>query len=265
MATATLKPHLESGGIEGSEVESYVTSATAHYLVVGLTATDTSIIEEALNATNIPANASYMPGNTNLIVTRRDVRINSQDPTKAEVSIQYQSIGEANATFIFSGGTSLTQINTQTDRYGNQITVSHTYGSDPDPEYSGQTLTQGGDLPVLMPQTTLTATGRLPVAYPLEVSQFWVGSMNGNFWASGNPYTWLCTRADFRAIDLALTRPAVWEFTFEFQHKLDTWIPYAFFVDPRTGKPPAGIVIGTGTKLIDWYGIIDFNVIFGNT
>jgi len=263
MASVTARPIVSN--LSATEEESIVSSLVCEYMVTGLTSDTTYILQEALLTSGVPQPASYAPGDYNMILCNRYPSLIEGTTDSVLVRCEYKSIAEARSTFIFSGGTSLVQITTQVDIYGNLIEVAHTFPAEADPDYSGQTKFQGGDVPVMIPQTTLTCVGRLPVDFPDEISRYWTGSYNSQFWAGSPAYTWLCTRCDFVGKDLALNRQHYWEFTWEFQHNPQTWIPIAIYTDPRSGKPPADLVYGTGYKEVEWYGLIDFNELFPNT
>jgi len=253
--------------VECNEEESIVATARTEYIVSGLVSTTAYVVEEALGTAGVPQPASYFPGDYNLILCNRTAKVIDDTARIVSVVCEYRSIAEARATFIFSGGTSLTQITTQNDIYGNQLYVQHTFpADDPDPNhFPGEVIYQGGDVPVMIPQTTLSAVGRLPVDYPDEISRYWVGSLNSTYWAGSAPYTWLCTRCDFVGKDLALNRQHWWEFTWEFQFNPQGWIPVVFFTDPVSGKPPQDLVPAYGYKNVEWYGYIDYNELFPNT
>lgn len=249
---------------EAVEEEGHVVSVTRKFIGTGAaSSTLAALTNEAFTSSSFPSRGDTLPGNTNLVCTGRRVRLLTNSNRSIEITCQYLPLGQSKSTFIFSGSTTLSQDATQLDRYGNQIYVSHTFpNDDPDEDYAGETKNQGIDLTVFMPQTTLTATGQLQVAYPDYVSRYWVGAMNGTFWAGADPYYWMCTRVDFSPLDVGFGRFRYWEFTFEFQHRQTGWIPQIFYIDPRTGKPPINIVPNVGAKYIDWYSAIDYNYLF---
>ena len=223
--------------------------------------TDSQVMWECLVHPGLPNAADYAPGNTNLRCLGRQVRLLRNSTHQAEVICEYTPIGKSQGLFIFSGGTSLAQASTQVDRFGNQISVSHTWPED-DEDFPLKTHIQGLDMNVLQPQTTLQASGQLQVAYPDWVSRLWTGSMNSSVWAGAAPCEWMCTRVDFSPLDVGWGRLRQWQFTFEFQHCITGWIPQTWFIDQRTGKPPVGIIPGIGIKSVDWYGLLDFNYLF---
>lgn len=247
--------------LSGNELEGHVESATRTFYATGGASTNAAIILEAYAASGIPIAGEWFPGNTNLVCTGRRVELLPGCNRNVKIVCQYVRLGMTKSGFIFSGSTQLGQVNTQLDKFGNQVYVSHTWAGD-DNDWPSQTHLQGMDQSLLIPQSTLTATGQLQVAWPDQVARVWAGSMNSTYW-SGSPATyWMCTRVDFSGLDVGLGRLRWWEFTFEFQFSPAGWQPRVFFVDPRTGKPPSSLVPGLGYKFIDWYGLLDFTSIF---
>lgn len=254
--------------IELVEEEGVYTGLTRKFLVTNIPTTypDTRRLADAMTQAGLPTNGSWAPGNSNLICTGRRVKMAPDSNTQAIVTCSYQPVAQSKSTFIFSGGTQLTQTITQNDIYGNQLSVSHTFpGDDNDADYAGQTKVQGASAPALIPSTTMTATGQLVVDYPDAVSRYYVGSMNSSYWAGSAPHYWMCTRCDFEGKAVGFGQSHVWQFTFEFQHQYTGWPFQIWYTDPRTGRPPADLVPGTGIKDVDWYGEIDFNYLFPNT
>jgi len=247
--------------LEASELEGHVDSATRKFYGTGAISTDAQVLLEAFAAAGVPRAGDVFPGHSNLVCTGRRVRLLRNSPRNVEIVCNYQRLGLTRSGFIFSGSTQLGQVNTQLDRFGNQVFVAHTY-PESDPNYPSQTHLQGMDQSVLMPQTTLTATGQLQVAYPDFVSRIWTGSMNSTFWGGAEPGYWMCTRVDFSPLDVGWGRFRWWEFTFEFQMAITGWPVRIYFVDPTTGKPPTNLIPGVGYKIVDWYGEIDYNTLF---
>lgn len=247
--------------LEASETEGHIDFLRRGFVAEGAAGDTMTVLWEALNAVGIPRAGETAPGNTNLVCVGRQVKLLPNCTKNLKVVCEYRPLGDTNSNFIFSGGTSLAQASTQVDRFGNQISVGHTWPSD-DPDFPSKTHLQGLDMNVLQPQTTLSAVGQLQVAYPDYVSRLWVGSMNATVWAGANPFEWMCTACDFKPLDVGYGRLRRWQFRFEFQHALTGWVPETFFIDQRTGKPPFGLIPGYGIRQVDWYGQLDYNVLF---
>lgn len=271
MATATLDGMLDLAATEEFGV---VTQLTRSAQVTGLNQTNSSALAAALSASGMPAVGSTAPGNENLVLVRRIPRIRESSPDVADVTLEYvarryaafnywSGLGINNGSlFTWSGGTNLNQTTTQLDRNGNQVTVSHTFAeSDPDPAYAGETKTQGADVPVRIPNSTVVGRGMLRASYPDVISKGFAGYLNSNVWAGERPYTWQCVSVDWDPVDTTLI-PRLFEFTFTFEHDPFTHLPQVFYRDERTGRAPDGIASGTGYKYVDFYPAMDFNRFF---
>jgi hypothetical protein len=180
--------------------------------------------------------------------------------------VEYGTVADFANTFIFSGGASLQQKQTDVDYYGNRISLSYTYPNDyPNEELRGQVYTTAINETVSVPHLTMTATGSLYVEYPNEIALTWLNKVNSTFWAGAPPYYWLCTACNFRGRDIGLGRAHLWEFDWTFEFNPESWIVVAKIRDPNTGTIPDDVVDGVGVKTVDWYQPYDFNIIFGNT
>lgn len=247
--------------LEVVESHGVVQSLKRSYTLYDLDPTTTAgVMWQALTHPGLPVDGSLAPGDSNLVCSGRQARLVPNCNTKAEVVVTYEPIGQANR-FIFSGGGSLTNTRTQVDRFGNEVVCAHQWPED-DPDWPNKVDLQPIDLNVMQPQKTLVATGPLYVAYPDQVVDLWVGSMNSAAWAGRGPYEWLCTSCEFNPMRVGYGQARKWMFTFQFQHDFTTWVPQVFFTDPRTNKPAYGLVPGVGTRYIDWYGLLDFNILF---
>lgn len=247
--------------LEATESNGVVESMRRTYLVTGIDASSgPNLLWQALNVSGIPKYGQLATGDSNLVCSGRQVKVLNNSKTQCEVFVEYRALGSADR-FIFSGGTALTSTVTQVDAYRNQVVVGHQWPED-DADWPNKIDVQPIDLSVMQPQSTLVATGPLEVAYPDHVSRLWTGAMNSAAWSSASPYEYLCTRVDWTPMDVGFGRSRKWMFRFEFQHDYTTWVPQVFFTDPRTNKPAANLIPGIGQRYIDWYGLLDFNVLF---
>lgn len=247
--------------LEVVESHGVVQSLKRGYLLSGLDeTTGPGLMWQALNYSGLPVDGSLASGDSNLVCVGRQARPLPNCNTKAEVVVSYEPMGSANR-FIFSGGGSLNSTRTQVDRYGNELVVAHQWPSD-DEDWPDKVDIQPIDLNVMQPQKTLVATGPLYVSYPDQVVDLWLGSMNSTGWAGRGPYEWMCVNCEFSPMRVGYGQARKWMFTFQFQHDFTTWIPQVFFTDPRTNKPAYNLTPGVGTRYVDWYGILDFNILF---
>lgn len=236
---------------------------TRQVLVTGLAATDFEVLFDALDAAGVPAIGSSPTGYGNLVLVRRNPTLVPDNKSSVNVTLEYVSKRDAGYDFTFSGGGSLRQITTSIDLAGNDLYVTHTFPVDPNPDYSEQTLSQGGQAQVLMPDVDLQATGILAEDYPHRLVAYWEGAINSTTWIGSAPYTWMVVNVTFNPHDMGAT-PKTWEFTFQFQFNNEPygWRPRYYFIDPRTARQPINLVEGEGKKTLVWYSARDFNTLF---
>jgi hypothetical protein len=241
-------------------------------LVNGLTATDYSAMMDALTAAGVPVYGDVLTEAPNLKLTTREVRM--LDNKMAEVTLSYepnvfQQKFEESAKA--SGEASLNQVQTNKDKNGDTITISHTYpnlgnslGEEPDADHANKTFTQGGQIDYLQPQLVLKFSGTMQSSNAVALALSVIGKVNDDTWMEGSAKQWLCTGCGFKVINSSAS-PIEYEFNLEFQYNPDGWDPTVIFADDRTGKPPEGLVAGTGYKTVERYEPIDFDATFGIT
>jgi hypothetical protein len=264
MATAQLDTLRD---IRVTKERGYATSLTRSVIITGLTSTTgTAIANEILTATNMPASGSAVAIGTNLLfLDKIDAQVIEGEKTSATATLEYRrrelSYESGGTTPTLRGGTALKQVTTAKDRQGNPIVLEHTFPSD-HPMYAGQTLTQGGEISVLVPMSTLYGEYVSTSSSAGSVTQAWAGYVNSDSWQGGAPRTWMCTDVRAELVD-GTTSPAWWRFAFTFEYDDQTWDndTTAVFVDPTYGKPVADFVDGQGIKKIQYYPARNF----GNT
>ena len=238
---------------------------TRRCVVTGLTETDPQILSTALGVSGVPIVGSSPTGFANLVCVRREARLADNCKTVVWIDCHYVSQAEARINPIAEGGTSVLQIETQTDRNRRQITVEHEFPAD-DPDYGtasdwgGEPIVQGGSISVFTTRPALSFTFLMAHDNPVSLSQNWASRINWRTWYNGGPLFWMCTRAEYKLHD-ASTDPYTYEWFFDFAYNNNTWIPKVVFIDPRTGKPPDDLT-GAGYKSVDWYLTRDFNELF---
>jgi len=249
------------------EQEGVVVSMTRVFMVTGLTATGLPTPQQqAFVASGIPQHGDSAPGNTNLKVHQRTYEMVRDTPTAAMVTVDYKTVADWANSFVFSGGSSIQQRQTDVDRLGNRIILSWTYPSDyKDIALRGEVYTTAINETVTESNLTLTATGSLYVDYPNIISLDWSNKVNSTFWAGAPPYYWKCSGCTFRGRDIGLGRAHLWEFDWTFEYHPQSWAIVAKIRDPDTGNVPDDVVDGVGIKTVDWYYTKDFNSLFGNT
>jgi hypothetical protein len=249
------------------EQEGVVVSMSRRFMVTGLTPTGIPTPDvQAFIASGIPQHGASAPGNSNLKVRQREYSMVQDTPSAGYVDVQYATVADYANSFIFSGGSSIQQKQTDVDRLGNRIQLSWTYPSDyPDEDVRGEVYTTAINESVTTPHLTMTATGSLYVDYPNEIALDWINKVNSTFWAGAPAYYWLCTACNFRGRDIGLGRSHLWEFDWTFEFNPSSWAVVAKITDPNTGNVPDDVVDGVGVKAVDWYLVKDFNTVFGNT
>ncbi len=237
---------------------------TRYALVSGLVNTDPRALKEAIDAIET---AGYTMGSSlnaagmeNLVLVSVSPKILKDSPTDAIATLEYAAAAEAEVDFLMSGTSSLTQVSSERDVAGNQITVSHTFPED-DPDFANLTLTQGVEINVMYPTTTLRGIRYLDTEFPHHISHRWVGYVNEAVWGGVPIGCALCTRADFHLHDKSGST-LQWKFTFEFMIDLLGHQPNVVFQDARTGRPPPGLVWLSGYRTVPWYLYQDFNTLF---
>lgn len=262
MATLTVNWLPET--IEAVETEGALTSMRATALVTGLTDGDLDIIQSALTAVDASIAANSSPNATsNLILKTRTPSLLPNQQGNVKVACEWVSRAESEYGYVFRVVGSLAQIQSEVDRFGNQITVSHTYPN-PNPansEYAGQTIVQGGTISVMMGELTAIATGIESIAYPDGLVAEWLVKTNSTSWRGFGSGQWLCTNVQHQLHNYK-TSPKKYKFTFEFQLRRRGWNEQVVFVDPVLGRPPSGLVAGVGIKTPVWYAQKDFNTKF---
>jgi hypothetical protein len=136
------------------------------------------------------------------------------------------------------------------------IQLSHTYLED-DPDYAGRTIWQNGEVNVHIPQRTFTIEGMVENNAPWDIAEALIGSVNWSTWMGQGEHTWMCTDVTWEYRDKK-EGTGYYFMTYTFQHDPDTWNPTAVFIDDRTGRPPEGLVEGSGYKYIRYHREVDF-------
>lgn len=269
MATAA---GIKRGTLKAVEDRGIIRNLSYTLNVSGVTDTDEGAIAQILNATSVPAVGESPENYSNLVCTKRVAKVVDGEQSRGEVDLEFERKSEvafifwsglgvnSGSLFVFSGGTSLVQDITQLNGYGNQVSVSHTFPSDDD-DYPSETKTQGADVPVRTPRSTVTARGLLRTGYPDVIASAFTGYINSTWWAGKAPYTWQCSSVTWDPVILN-TSPRVFEFTFTFEYNPFTHMPFVYYRDERTGRAPANLVPNTGMGYVDFYPAMNFNYFF---
>ena len=275
---ATVHPEL-AGTVQAEQIDGAVVGMQRTFRVTGLTQRDAGYGYLNLSEAADAVTASGYPGTTvgsllgsfnNLVLSKVSPKIHNDDATVADVTLEYIPISSAANYPVFQGRSSLRQVTTEKDGYGNQILLEHTFPDD-DVDFGLNTtfnpsdvtpkaVLQGGEIALLMPSAEQEITIFYSTDYPMDYCLSWLGHINWYSWGSAAPFTWICSDVSYTIHNLA-TSPPVWKFQFQFQYDPLGWPKNAIFVDPRTGKPPQNLVPGEGIQEVFWYPYADFNLI----
>lgn len=265
MATAKID-HVSM--LECSERFGIIEKLVRRARVIDLESTDYTVLMAALAAAGVPAAGARLSGAPNVVLKERVVRLVQEDKTKCDVDLTYGLIADQGQSIdappygilVGKATTTMSQTTTNLDRDGNTIVLSHTYPSD-DPDFPGQTIEEGGEIQVQVPQDALSYQGIKTTFFPWLIRSSIKGRVNASAFAGGEPGQWLCTTADYEIADGGA--PNRYYFTFAFEFNEDGWQPTAIFTDSRTGKPPVGLVPDVGYKTVNFYKEADFESIVG--
>ena len=253
-----------NGNAEYQESQGVPMSVVTTYLCEGLTDSGSARLQEALDeleSQNSIVDGYVWPGNSNLAVTDRSVRlVGSSSPGQAIITVTYSNIADAGRNFIFKGSASLNQIETDVDNIGPLI-VSYTYPDDYYlSEFRGLTFYEQGTASVMQAQQAVTGTGLASVDIPQIWAAVALGKVNGDDWGGYGPGVWLCTSVSYEPVDLT-SSPSVWRFTVELQANTAGWDPWVAFVDDNTGAQPPDLDLN-GRYQIIWYPRVSYQAIW---
>lgn len=262
MAAAIICSDWGDSTLTAEERQGTVISATRCFLVGGLSQT-TANISEALSVSGMPADGDFYPGSNNLLVTSRQVSVlDKSSPSMAKVIVGYEQLGYEDGNFVFEGTSCISQDVTNSDSTGAAVLLSYTYGAlDSNTQLAGTTETQFAQMEVLLPESTLTATGILSVSKPSALVDQWIGYINAAAWMGKPALHWMCTQVNFKIHNIASSPPR-YKFTFEFQSKRKGYTQSVYFHRSDNGQIPSDVIFGTGYRRVIVQGYKDFTTLF---
>lgn len=232
-------------------------------LTVGSSTPLAALINEARTAVN---NAGFAIGDTssvdsNLRVVKHDFEPASDSSNTAmRCVVTYAAFADSLPgvnVWVPTLSGSINQVQTNKDLNGFPIFVQHTYDNT-DPNYPGQTITQGAQVNAFRPVAEITYRGLVQPPSIFNLIIKYLGCVNSTTWNYGNPSRWLCTNFTASLHDKSTT-PDTWLCEVTFQADGYEWTQEAVFIDPTTGKPPADLVSGVGIKKVFTQRAVDFN------
>jgi hypothetical protein len=238
--------------VSAEEEFGFVVALQRRGRVFGLTSTNpTAYVSEIVSSGVLPQSGSAILVNgSTLYLGRRNITVNDDSALgDATVDLFYRRLeggtSETGTTPTLRGGTTLKQIQTQKDRDGNPIYVSHLWPATshelyPDGTPKANTTERAiATINALVPMSSIS--GRLIVATntPGAITQDYAGKVNSSTWQGGAERTWLCTSATFELVDNT-TSPKLYALDFVFEYDDQTWDndTTAVFINPDTGQVP---------------------------
>jgi len=249
-------------------IQDRVETVTRRIVISDVSGSDEQICDNA-NTALVAAAAEYadqaaLPSNRTLRLlkkTFRVVAINSRGAI-VEADLEYAHIRNLENLTVFSGGIRMQSVNTAQDSAGDQILLDHLF-PDSDPDFPSETKQQAAEIGVLVPMETIVIKGRVEVRFPPLYARLIKGALNTDVWAGMPAQTWMVTDIVYEEdLTNASGVPTHWRYTLEFSNNPHGWQPRVYFIDARSGTPVASPVIGVGTKLVEWYPLVNYNELF---
>ena len=272
-ASVETVPWFEGGPITFVEDKGVIQEYRFSALIVDLAASGTRKLQEALDA------GPFLPGqeSDSYPGLHCKSRIPTMtEPTRARIDYVFHrrdsgfytfrfGIGNYNSAveFVWSGGSSMTQVESAVDAFGVPAKVFHTWSeNDFKPAgIIGKEDSNTAILNVTQPLSTVTGRGYLQASYPDIIQRAWEGYVNSDIWAGEPPGTWGCISVNWIPVDSTKT-PTLFEFEFVFENRPYGFQPTEFFTNPNTGFPPTTIQPGVGIRTFIWYPSRDFTPYF---
>jgi hypothetical protein len=259
---ATLIPHIVESPVSVQEESGVVTELTTIVRITGIAgATVTAKLSDAYGAldsggyTSFSTTAVY----THLVLADRHIQFLRNDTSIADATLTYKQRGQtmgAVGTFTARLSSSLQQIDTQFDIFGNQIVLEHTYPAT-DENFPGETKYVTATVPQMIPQGEAIYDGIFELTNPIAFRNTYLGHINSYYWNGGEPGTWLCSdlQAQMHTYNVSAS---LWSISITFQYDPSGWNSIPVFTDPTTNKPPIDLVEGLGYKSIQTQPYADF-------
>ncbi len=162
-------------------------------------------------------------------------------------------------------GATLTSAETNEDKNGDVIIVSHTpttmttaetHGEYPDTD--DNIIVSGVTVPILIPTHTLRFS-HSSSSSPEADAMAYVGMVNSAYWHGGDAKTWLCMSITGRSTDNGATYQVQYEFGWRpYSDNVQGWEARVYLIDKSTGKPFKNLVEDTGKKWVEIYNATAF-------
>lgn len=260
------------------EKDGSIEEITRVAIVTGLSGTDYTALTEALNSAGVPVYNSPLAGTgfESLLLCDRSVQMKDNDMAYVTLTYKVPGIGSnqdlqspLNGVILGTTRSRVQQKKTNfyTDASGNRqfITVSYTFPPN-DPDFPNQTVVQGGTIDASYVNSEFTIKGMVSTNTPWLLELNIRNTVNALLWKEGPPRTWLCTEVMWEPTGIVIVNGVKlgrYHFEFSFSQNQDTWDADIVFIDPRTSKPPNGLIPNVGYKRIPYLRSLDFDRFFG--
>lgn len=231
--------------------------------VSGLTSSADQLLLDAVFDAGVPNIGDAHPGAAGTLLKRIIPTALSSD--KVRLRLIYDS-GVFVPTAVSVVG-SLSQTQTNVDRFGNAIQVSYNYPNNWEAfgEFAGKAIPKGANVPFLKPGVNVTVTKTKTTTPWNEILEY-TGTVNSGNFRIGNTFLtgklrWLCTGITSAAISGSFV--AV---TYNFQYNANTWNAFVVYNDPNLGAPPPDVLDTVAQPnaqgSFQIYDIKNFNALF---
>ena len=126
-----------------------------------------------------------------------------------------------------------------------------------DKDYSGETITQGGEIQATVPMRSLILEGYIDTDFPSQYESAIIAKLNKGEWRGQPDRTWLCSEVQWEVV-----KENRYKYHYEFQNNPFGWDTYAVFIDQRYGRPPPALIENKGYKLIKYLDDVDYDDFF---
>jgi hypothetical protein len=236
--------------IEGARVvkrAGYIRELDRIARIKELATNDSGTILDAIDHADLPTDGDQHPDDATLILEDRSIK-RVVSASYVEVVLTYRR-HFTTADWFAEGTAALQGVTRDTDSGGSFITVTH------DGDTQGVTINVEDileDIFIEIVEDTDT---------PGTEARAFVNKLNSAIWLGDAAGLWKCTRVEY-APAILTTSPQKWRFRYFFSYDPAGWQPRVTYIDASTGRPPNGLVEGTGAKDVTYYGTVDFNTKF---
>lgn len=242
--------------------EGFSSAMTERFIVAGLEGTTARFkMFKAGTVSGIPAMGSQHPNVTDLYVTRKAVRMITQDEAEVVVSYSVPEIedtaqGDAASFPVRIRVSSAVQgVTTNVDKNGALLSVSHILQQQEQGtgKVHTQNIQQVGTVEIQRPATVVSIT-RQELGNPAPIAAAYTGFVNRLAFMGAAAREWLCTSIEGESNDGEQS----YTVTYTFTNKPGSWDATITAIDPATGQPYPNLIEGVGIRDVSLYPEKDF-------